>query len=450
MYRILFLVGWIVYFLEARPLQQQQQSRTNMVKLKWRTDFWRFNPWSHRSQPPKVPFLLLPSLRGGAVGDSESPAFAEDQATFKNDLIVLEEASQLIVSNNNTSNTSSPVASWRTAFPEPLRRKGSKTFQKLKLGTVDIYLLGTAHVSNDSSAETRLLLHAVQPDCIFVELCDARMGLLLGMEEDSPSRDETSSQHGNNTTHDKDTSFWRRVQSTRQAQGGGRMQALSTVLLTSVQEQYAKELGVELGGEFHSAHQYWKETRQRIGMTIQKPHLVLGDRPMAVTLIRAWESLTRWGKVKIMIGLIWSSLFPPDKEEIRKWIDSIMNEETDILTESFQDLRKHFPTLYLTIIEERDAWLAAKLVQTCRALSSSIVRYQQHEQAPRRPCVVAIVGAGHVPGICRYLTSPSITNQQSPEGILANLVTTKRWANDPIVQKEMIPSWVHDVSELND
>jgi pheromone shutdown protein TraB len=204
---------------------------------------------------------------------------------------------------------------------------------------------------------------------------------------------------------------------------------MCTVLLTSVQEDYANDLGVELGGEFRCAHQYW----------LGKPncHLILGDRPLSLTLVRAWESLSLFGRIKVMLGLLWSSFRKPDPEELREWLRSVLRDETDVLTESFLELRRHFPTLYTTIIEERDAWLAAKLVQTVRAL--------QHTR--RESTVVAIVGAGHMPGILQWLTAPP--NASTPEEILRPLTVTRKWANDEVVQKTVAPAWIHEVTELN-
>jgi pheromone shutdown protein TraB len=69
---------------------------------------------------------------------------------------------------------------------------------------------------------------------------------------------------------------------------------------------------------------------------------------------------------------------------------------------------------------------------------------------------VAIVGAGHVPGICDWLThGPTVTpgsttTTTTPEGVLAELVTTRRWAHDDVVQKQAIPMWIHEVSALPD
>lgn len=333
--------------------------------------------------------------------------------------------------------TSSTVPAWKDALPEQLRRKGPKTLQMIRLGEVDIYLLGTAHVSNDSSADVQLLLDAVRPDCIFVELCEARIPLLEGTKDNNESL-------ANNKTS---SSFLERIKFTQQAQGGSRLQALSTILLTSVQEDYAQELGVELGGEFRCAHAHWLNQSAST-----RPHLILGDRPLYLTLVRAWESLSWWPKVKVILGLVWSSLRKPNKEEIRQWLQSVLQEESDVLTESFQELRKHFPTLYTTIISERDAWLAAKLVQTCRTLSLSssnnnptLLRHHH----PRKISVVAIVGAGHVPGICQWLTHPP-TAEATPEHVLAQLVSTRRWSKDPVVQNEAIPVWIYEVSALHD
>jgi pheromone shutdown protein TraB len=329
----------------------------------------------------------------------------------------------------------SNVPAWKQALPERLRRKGHKTLQRLQLGNTDIYILGTAHVSNDSSADVDVLLNCLHPSCIFVELCDARVALLEGTSHENAT---------NATGHNSRTSFWEKIKSTQQAQGGSRIQALSTVLLTSVQEDYANELGVELGGEFRCAHAYWRNASTAT-TTASRPHLILGDRPLYLTLVRAWESLWWWPKTKVLAGLVWSSRQKPNKEEIRKWLETVMQEESDVLTESFQELRKHFPTLYTTIISERDAWLAAKIVQTCRALNS-----QQPHHSRHRLSLVAIVGAGHVPGICDWLTNKNQTQMQTPEQILKQLVTTRRWANDAHVQREMIPSWVSDVTELNE
>jgi pheromone shutdown protein TraB len=298
--------------------------------------------------------------------------------------------------------------------------------QKLRLGQTDIYLIGTAHVSTDSATDTRVLLNHVQPDCVFVELCDMRIGLLQASSEEDED-------NNNMTSHvivpPKNMTFFQKVREARAAEGTSLLFALSSVLLSSWQDDFAGELGVELGGEFKQAHKYW----------LYKPdvHLILGDRPLTLTLYRAWESLSWWPKLKVIVGLFWSSFKKPNKEEVKQWLESIMKEESDVLTKSMAELRKSFPTLYSTIIEERDAWLAAKLFQTCRAL----------QQTGGPTTMVAIIGAGHLQGVCRWLTTPP--SNTTPEQVLTDLVATKRWANDEVVQNEAIPAWINHVSELH-
>lgn len=142
-----------------------------------------------------------------------------------------------------------------------------------------------------------------------------------------------------------------------------------------------------------------------------------------------------------MAGLLWSSFQKPNKDELIKFLEAVRLEESDILTESLNDLRKHYPSLHTCIIKERDAWLAAKLVQTCRALNIRASR------SGERQVVVAIVGAGHVPGIFEWLTNN--TSTETPEQILSKLVTTRKFAKDATTN-ELMASWVNEVTELQD
>ena len=103
--------------------------------------------------------------------------------------------------------------------------------------------------------------------------------------------------------------------------------------------------------------------------------------------------------------------------------------ESDVLTESIAELRHHFPSLERVILQERDAYMACKLYQCCRILP----RRENHT-------VVAIVGAGHCPGICSWLVNS--TESRTPEEILSTLVVTKKWNRD------MVQSLITDVTQL--
>lgn len=220
------------------------------------------------------------------------------------------------------------------------------------------------------------------------------------------------------------------------------MYGVAAGLLTNMQQDYAQSLGVELGGEFRVAFNYWNEHRQQ-----RIIHMILGDRPLYLTLTRAWQSLRLWGKTKLVVSLLISSLQKPDPEELREWMQKILSDDTgDLLTESIAELAKHFPALERVIIQERDTYMACKLYQTCRSLlqqqASSSNRYaKQQQQTSKVTKLVAIVGAGHVQGICRLLTEG---RGRQPEEMLEPLIQLKK----PIPHEDR-QILIFDVMEVN-
>ena len=231
-------------------------------------------------------------------------------------------------------------------------------------------------------------------DVVFLELCQQRIGMLDSNNNNTQEYD-----------FDANTTFLQKVRLVQQSQGMTRASALGTVLLTMVQQDYAESLGVELGSEFQRAHEYCLNVPYTI--------CILGDRPLQITLSRAWQSLRWWGKTRVVLGLVWNLLKRQDAQELRDWMQTILVQgETDVLTTSIQELKRHFPTLERVILQERDAYMACKVYQSCRALP----RRENHT-------MVAIVGAGHVHGMTTWLTVPS---NQTPEEILAPLVRTQK------------------------
>jgi pheromone shutdown protein TraB len=313
-----------------------------------------------------------------------------------------------VTTNQNTTRLSSnfTIPAWKTVLPDPLPSRRTLERIQIPLTTetkVTLYLLGTSHVSNDSSADVRVLLEYAKPEVVFLELCDQRIPMLLPKtKEDSFSPNST---------------FWERVGAVQEGSGMSRGSAIGTVLLTQVQDDYAESLGVDLGGEFRVAWEYCQRNR---------PICILGDRPLKITLLRAWESLSWWGKSKCLVALLWSSFQKPNPQELREWMRNILEGDSDVLTESMAELRKTFPSLERVILKERDAYLACKIYQTCRYLNPD----ENHT-------LVAIVGAGHGPGVCQWLTDG---NGQSPEDILRDIVKTKK--------NENIEPLIRDVTQL--
>lgn len=376
--------------------------------------------------------LNLHVPRGGSTTEAAAPATPEIQSNV----------------------TFSGEDEWRNEFPEQLRKREGSLYRFLIPTGVpaadgqsdhlcEVYILGTAHVSKDSCDDVKTLMKHVKPDVLFIELCNQRIAIL---ENGSETLDEV-------VDCKKGKSVGEMTKELMQHNPGmNKAAALSSVLLTKIQSDYATKLNVTIGGEFKEAYQMAKsqhleminlvktiQFQQSQGILnddlIQKARMcngcsiVLGDRPVRLTLLRAWEALSPFGKIKLIFALVWSSFFQPSEEELKEWIDSVMNDPTnDILSKSIQELSRHFPAIQKTIIEERDMYMACKIVQTVRIIGAG------SSQDGMRRKIVAIVGAGHCPGI-KSLLSREVNRQGElkVEEELERIVQTKRHTieNDP-------------------
>ncbi len=223
-------------------------------------------------------------------------------------------------------------------------------------------------------------------------------------------------------------------------------------LLSKIQADYAKKLNVTIGGEFQSAFQSaWTQQRSFWGTQTQhngndhryanlqvtatnhpRGHrpcaIILGDRPVRITILRAWESLRVFGKIRLLLGLLWSSIKQPSEKELREWMESILSDRSgknDLLTKAMEELGKAFPTLKRVIIEERDAFMVAKLLQVASMLMTMDDIDNEDDKV-----IVAVVGAGHCAGMVEKLTIDGVRGRLDasirPEEILPSLVETNK------------------------
>ena len=393
-------------------------------------------------------FLGVRVIRGGEVGSIDDDHSTSDHLKDVN--IAKADFSQF-----------NEEESWRSNLPLTLQQRRGSLHRILipsknersndEISFCELYLLGTAHVSKDSCEDARLLMDYIKPDVLFVELCNQRTAIL----EDDENVVKTSSNEGegssSNSEEKKSVS-----QLTKEIMihnpGMSKTAALSSVLLSKIQGDYAEKLGVNIGGEFKEAFVVAKKQHKdyleiiekfRNGMPLTDEEMdedvivhgcavVLGDRPVRLTLLRTWESLSFFGKIKLVCGLIWSSLRQPDEKELKEWIESIMNDPTnDILTKSIEELSQHFPTVKETIIAERDIYMSCKLLQTARVLGTA----SASDGNIRR--IVAIVGAGHCPGIRKHLSHEStLIDTNNVEEALKSVIETKT-------------NKIHDSPEMN-
>ena len=215
---------------------------------------------------------------------------------------------------------------------------------------VEIHLVGTAHVSKKSIEEVRSAIEGFEPDVVGVELDRGRLTALTE-ETVEPSIADI-------------------------LKGGNFGQLLVQWVLTYIQQRIGAETGVKPGSEMLVAIE---EAEAH-----QKP-VALIDRDIRITLSRFWGKMGIWEKIKLIGALIYS-LVSVEGQEID--VDEFTNQ--DVVSAAMEEFRKFSPRGAQALIDERDAYLAHQILM----LGS---RYDR---------VLAVVGAGHIQGVQRYLDAP--------------------------------------------
>ena len=224
----------------------------------------------------------------------------------------------------------------------------SQTQILLELGGRKITLVGTAHVSKESVEEVKETIKNIQPDCVAVELDEKRADSIK-----NPSR----------------YSQLDLVKVLKRKEG---FLLLANLMLSSYQRRMGLNAGVKPGDEMIAAMNAAEEANIRC---------TLVDRPIQITLKRAWGKNSFWGKCKLFSTLI-ASAFSKEEvnpEEIEKLkerneMDSMMNE-----------LSEYMPVIKEVLIDERDQYLASKIWES------------------EGNNIVAVLGAGHLPGVQAHL-----------------------------------------------
>ena len=209
------------------------------------------------------------------------------------------------------------------------------------------YLVGTAHVSQESVDEVNQVIESVQPDTVCVELCETRYTAL------------------------RDADRWKKLDIFKVIKEGKTLMLLANLAIGAYQRRLGEELGVEPGAELIAG----ADKADEVGSKLE-----LVDRDIQVTLKRTWANLSFWQKFKLM-GAIFASLFETDEvgaEDIEKL------KEKNELSDMMEEFARVMPEVQKPLIDERDQYLMSSI-----------------EEAPGET-VVAVVGAGHVPGMKRY------------------------------------------------
>ncbi|MCU7812919.1 MAG: TraB family protein, partial [Candidatus Thiodiazotropha sp. (ex Notomyrtea botanica)] len=230
--------------------------------------------------------------------------------------------------------------------------------REIVIGDSRVTLLGTAHVSRVSAEKVRELLSTGDYDAVAVELCPSRYNALIN-PDDLAKMD-----------------LLKVVKERRVAM------VMASLALGAYQQRLAEQFGIEPGAEQREAIRIAKESHRP---------LLLIDREISITLKRVAGNLSWWKRFGLFAGLLGGILSKDEVSEAE--IEHL--KEGDILETTFAEFAENRQDLYLPLIDERDRYMAARLLEE--------IEEKGHEN------LLAVVGAGHMNGIARYLESPSAT-----------------------------------------
>jgi pheromone shutdown-related protein TraB len=208
----------------------------------------------------------------------------------------------------------------------------------------EVILVGTAHVSRDSADLVDRVIAEEKPDTVCVELCEARFEAIQQKDK------------------------WQETDIVKVIRENRTALLLAQLLMMSFQKKIAERFHITPGEEMLRAIRRADESGAQ---------LILADRAIRVTLLRAWRTMGFWTRMRFLFDMVLSLFAGEDitEEEIEKL------KQHDVLDLALKTVGEKMPELKATLIDERDQFLSHRICHS-----------------PGRK-IVAVVGAGHIPGI---------------------------------------------------
>jgi pheromone shutdown-related protein TraB len=225
------------------------------------------------------------------------------------------------------------------------------TTHRLTFEDKKIVLIGTAHMSQESTELVGRIIEEEKPDTVCVELCQSRYQSLTQQTR------------------------WQNTDLLRVVREKKAFLLLSNLMLAYFQRKIGQKLGIRPGEEIIRAI----KTAGAVGADVH-----MADRDIRITLSRTWRLMGLWTKVKLLAQLVVSmgdvgAITEEDIEELKS---------KDVLETLLSEIGQSLPEIKRTLIDERDQYLA-----------------HQIRTAPGKR-IVSVVGAGHVPGVQKYWELP--------------------------------------------
>jgi len=224
--------------------------------------------------------------------------------------------------------------------------------EKINAFGKEIILVGTAHVSKESIELVRQTIENEMPDVVGIELDLQRLHQL------------------------KQGNKWQQTNLEQIIKDGKTYLFLLNILLSNLQRQIGDNLGVKPGSEM----------LQAVNIAAgKKLPIALLDRDVKITLKRALNRMGIVEKAKMGYSIL-GGFFGFGQKLDAKTVEKL--KEKDMLNALMQQLGKELPSIKKVLVDERDVFIANKIMGI------------------KAKKIVAVVGAGHLEGIKKYLDKP--------------------------------------------
>lgn len=229
----------------------------------------------------------------------------------------------------------------------------------IRVADKTILLIGTAHISQESTDLVRQVIEQERPDTVCIELDDKRYQALSKKQQ------------------------WENLDLKQVIRNKQLATLMVNLILASYQKKLGGQLGIMPGTELLTAAKVAEENGIR---------MELCDRDVRVTLRRAWHATPLWKKGYLLATLL-TSLFDRTELDEEKLAEL---RKKDVLSELMSEIGQVMPEAKKALIDERDIYMAEKIKDSSGKN------------------IVAVVGAGHMQGIEKVIEED---NQNRMEAI---------------------------------
>lgn len=217
---------------------------------------------------------------------------------------------------------------------------------------MNIKIIGTSHIARQSVDEIKKVVAEYAPEIIAVELDAGRAAAL--MEEKQ------------------------RKTSLRQIGMVGLNGYLFAKIGQYIQQKLGKMVGISPGSEMGAALELARKNKLEVALI---------DQPIQVTLRKFSKELTWREKGRFIQDLLLGLIMP--RRQIRQLglanFDLRKVPHEDLILAMMEAVKKRYPSVYKTLVEDRNKYMVRKLVQ--------IVRLDKEKK------ILVVVGAGHKKGM---------------------------------------------------